>query len=390
MARRWRWLPDDPELGSTPFAWLLYLGFVFMVPAAFMDDAGPLVWGSSIVACLLFLPLYFRAYWVDGRPRLLLALGITALGMALAPINPGSNTFFIYAAYFAGMSTISLAGGAVRVGMVGLALLVTELVLQAGPYFWAPPAVGVVVIGAFGMQQVQRERVHASLRLAREEVAALARIAERERIARDLHDLLGHSLSVVALKAELAEKLVERDPGRARKEMADVRDVAREALSEVRTAVRGYRVGSGAGLRQELGRAEQALAAAEVELRCDGDPEVVGPHTDATHEAVLALVLREATTNVVRHARARTCEIRFFQAADDCFGLEVRDDGRGPSDRPGHGLLGMRERVEAVGGRLEIGPATPGTRLVARFPLVKALRAPKASDPSGPSRREAS
>lgn len=388
MARRLRWVPDDPTLGSTPYAWLLYLGFVFMVPVAFMDEAGTVVWASSIAACLLFVPLYFRAYWVDGRSRLLLALAIAGLGTALTPFNPGSNTFFIYAAYFAGMSSGRVATGAVRVGMVGLVLLATAVLIQPSAYFWAPAVTGLVVVGAFGMHQVQRDRVSASLRLAREEVAALARIAERERIARDLHDLLGHSLSVVALKAELAEKLVERDPARARAEMADVRDVAREALAEVRTAVRGYRVGSGAGLRQELRRAEQALAAAEVELRCDGDPELVGPHIDATREGVLALVLREATTNVVRHARARTCEIRFFRA-DECFGLDVRDDGRGPVDRPGHGLLGMRERVEAVGGHLELSHAWPGTRLVARFPLVRPVEEPAASEPGAP-RREAS
>lgn len=389
MARRLRWVPDDPELGSTPFAWLAYLGFVFMVPTAFMD-ADAVVWGTTVVASLLFVPLYFRAYWVDGGRRLAIALVIAAIGAVLAPFNPGGNTFFIYAAYFAAMASDRAVVGLAGVGIVGVLLVLASVLLQPTPYFWAPAALGVVVVGAFGVQQVQRNRVNASLRLAREEIAALARIAERERIARDLHDLLGQSLSVVALKAELAEKLVERDPTRARAEMASVRDVAREALSEVRTAVRGYRVGSGAGLRQELGRAEQALRAAEVELRSDGDPELVGPHTDATHEGVLALVLREATTNVVRHARARTCEIRFF-CTDDDYGVEVRDDGRGPGARPGHGLLGMRERVEAVGGRLELGPAQPGTRLVARFPIAgKVLSTGEAPDPIVPPRKEAS
>jgi two-component system sensor histidine kinase DesK len=366
VARRFRLLPDDPELGWVPYIWPAYLAFVFAVPLAFAPTDDPVVYAASIAATLVFLPLYFGAYWVQGHARLGLAIAMAAIGAALAPINTGSNTFFVFASFFAGMASQTTAGGVARVALMLALLAVTSVLLAPSPYFWVPAVFGAALVGLIGVQQVQRDRGTATLRLAREEVDALARIAERERIGRDLHDLLGQSLSVVALKAELAEKLATRDPARAALEMADVRRVAREALGEVRTAVRGYRVGSGAGLQQEIDRAARALSAADVELSCAEGPAAFADRLDAAHEGVLALVLREATTNVIRHARARTCTLRFF-GEDDAYGLEIVDDGRGPSARPGHGLTGMRARVEAVGGILRVEAATPGTRVLARF-----------------------
>lgn len=367
VARRWRPLPDDPDLGWIPYAWLAYLVFLYAVPIAFVPNVSPSVYVATTAATLAFLPLYFGAYWVHGKARLAIAVAMAALGAGLAPINAGSNTFFIYAGFFAGMSSSTTGGGIARVGLLAGLLALTAWLVEPSPFFWVPAGLGIVVVGLIGVHQIQRDRVNASLRLAREEVDALARIAERERIARDLHDLLGHSLSVVALKAELAEKLAARDPKRAAMEMADVRRVAREALGEVRTAVRGYRVGSGAGLRQEIERAATALQAAHVELRCEDGPERAASALDAAHEGVLALVLREATTNVIRHARADRCEVRFFDD-ESGYGVEIRDDGRGGTARPGHGLLGMRERVTAVGGELTVADARPGTRIVVRFP----------------------
>ncbi|MBL8947609.1 MAG: hypothetical protein JNK45_30840, partial [Myxococcales bacterium] len=192
-----------------------------------------------------------------------------------------------------------------------------------------------------------------------------ARIAERERIARDLHDLLGHSLSIIALKSELAERIAADDPDRAGRELRDVQQVARDALAEVRIAVRGYRVGSGAGLRQELDRARTALAAAGVELACSVDPELVGPALDAAREGALALALREAATNIVRHAKATRCDVAFFDDGRH-YGIVITDDGRGGDARPGHGLQGMRTRVEALGGRLTCS-FTGGTTLRIAF-----------------------
>ena len=284
------------------------------------------------------------------------------LGAVLAPFNAGGSTFFIYAAYFAGLSDDrigpSLAGvGVVLLSLVGVALTVAPLI-----YFWAPGGMGVVVIGLIGSHNARSHSRIEELRLARAEVETLARIAERERIAADLHDLLGHSLSVIALKSELAQALATRDAQRAAKEMTDVHEVARKALSEVRTAVGGYRVGSGAGLRQELDGAVRALEAAGVTLNVLEGPEQVAKSLDAAHEGVLALALREAVTNIMRHARASSCELTFLDESEGC-GLEIRDDGRGVRGTPGHGLSTMKRRVEAQGGTMAIVSDAEGTRL---------------------------
>jgi two-component system sensor histidine kinase DesK len=182
------------------------------------------------------------------------------------------------------------------------------------------------------------------------------------RFARDLHDLLGHSLSLIALKSELAGRLAERDPARARQEMADVEAAARRALAEVRDAVSGYRQVS---LAQALAEARSALSAAGVSLRA---PVPDAPLPGAV-DAVLGWVVREATTNVLRHSGAVVVTVDLVIDGDVVV-LTVADDGRGSTVPAGAGLSGLAERVEALGGRLEAGPAPgQGFRLTATVPV---------------------
>ena len=151
-------------------------------------------------------------------------------------------------------------------------------------------------------------------------------IAERERIARDLHDLLGHTLSLITLKAELARKLVDRDPQRAKQEMQDVEHTSRAALADVREAISGYR---GQGFAAELLRARQTLQTAGITVDCEASQVPLSP----AQETVLALALREAVTNVVRHAQAQTCSVRLGRDEQLCT-LEIADNGCG-ADTPG-------------------------------------------------------
>jgi two-component system sensor histidine kinase DesK len=345
-----RLLPEDPDIGWGPYAFLVYLGFVFM--GAAFADAGTTPWIASCVAIVVFLPMYFVAYWLHGWRRLALATAMALLMFPLATVNASASSFAIYGAYFAGSGPRRAIHGVLAVAWIGLLLLVCTLTVQPIIYFWLPGGLGVLGIGLIGVQNVTRSAQIAELKLARAEIDALARIAERERIARDLHDLLGHSLSIIALKSELAQRVADDDPERAKQELGDVQTVAREALAEVRVAVRGYRVGSGAGLRFELDNAERALEAAGVRLVCETDPAIIAPLLDATREGALALALREAVTNVVRHAQARTCEITFFVDGRH-YGLSIADDGQGAQGRPGHGLWSMRARIESLGGRFE-------------------------------------
>jgi two-component system, NarL family, sensor histidine kinase DesK len=201
-----------------------------------------------------------------------------------------------------------------------------------------------------------------ALRLTRDEVERLARVNERERIGRDLHDLLGHTLSLIAIKSELAGKLLDRDAASAREQIGEVEAVARDALGQVRRAVAGIRA---AALEAEVTRARMALLSRDVELDARLDRVALAP--DA--ENALAMGLREAVTNVLRHARARRVEVALRCAASAAL-LEIADDGRGGRVCPGQGLTGMRERLAVVGGGLAIdSPPGGGTRLRLSVPL---------------------
>ena len=196
------------------------------------------------------------------------------------------------------------------------------------PFPWrilapVPALVFTIVTGAANIVDAERERAQRRLRRADEEIERLAALAERERIARDLHDLLGHTLSLIVVKSELAARLAERDPARAGEEMRDVERIGREALAEVRAAVVGYRA---QGLHGELDGARRALGAAGVEATVEADL----PALPIAYESALALALRESVTNVVRHADARHATIRIGVEASNVV-LEVTDDGRGGS-----------------------------------------------------------
>lgn len=244
-----------------------------------------------------------------------------------------------------------------------LAGLLVEIVLLGYPVFVFMITLIVSVAAFFGNHHfLESRRKHAALKLSHDEVRRLASLAERERIGRDLHDLLGHTLSLVALKSELAGKLVERDPQAAVRELAEVARVAREALGQVRSAVTGIRA---AGVASELASARLLLESDGVVFRY----EVASLAIPAEVETVLAMTLREAVTNIQRHARARNARARLRADGGEAV-LSIEDDGRGGAIAPGNGLRGMRERLEALGGRLRVDSAPGrGTQLQAHVPL---------------------
>jgi two-component system sensor histidine kinase DesK len=208
-------------------------------------------------------------------------------------------------------------------------------------------------------------RANAALRMAQEEIAVRRVDEERLRFARDLHDLLGHDLSVISLKAQLARRLMDRDPEVALRELADVEQVARTALTQVREAVSGYRQPA---LASELAGARSALGAAGIACTVEHADVALPP----SREAVLAWGVREATTNVIRHSDARHCEIRIVVAGEEAT-LAVTDDGHAESangDGDGTGLRGLAERAAAAGGHMDAGPRPEGGyELQMRVPL---------------------
>ncbi len=225
--------------------------------------------------------------------------------------------------------------------------------------------VGLVVVGFS-----QSERTSRELRVAQAEVARVATDLERARIARDLHDLLGHSLSMIALKTELARRLIGRDPERAAEELADVEDVVRTSLRDVRQAVAGYRQ---IDLEAELAGARVALVAAGFEVLIERPEEPLDPATDA----LLGWIVREGVTNVVRHSAGAQCSITIERTGSGTR-LEILDDGPSPlpgtparaSVGTGRGLRGVSERVALAGGSVEFGwPKGGGYRLAVTVPI---------------------
>jgi len=354
---RIRLLPPNSPLGWTPYAWLIYLSF-YIGWAVFTNDSATdrAVNAAGLVA---FLALYFRGFWVGGQRLVTIAFAIVGLGVLLIPMNPGANAFFIYGAAF--------LGDAVRPSIAVRWLLVIVLIALVEAWLvplrieaWLPAAVFALIIGGTNIHFGEVRRKDAALRMARKDAERLAAVAERERIARDLHDLLGHTLSVIVIKSELAAKLADRDPQRAAAEIRDVEQISRQALNEVREAIHGYR---GERMEQEIETGRRALAAAGVTLQAELAPLGVEPEA----EQALALAVREALTNVLRHARARRCDVR-VERSPDTVRVVVQDDGIGSTSREGAGLSGMRARLAALGGEVR-RDGTHGTRLELLVPV---------------------
>ena len=349
----------DRDHGWGPLLWWLYLGFFFVQPV--VEHVSRTKWLFNILGAAIFLLLYFGIFLLE-RPRLFVHVGgMMLLGVLFLPYNPGGCTFFIFAAAMIPFMVATQARAIGGLVMIGAIAAIEGLLLRAGAWelFWA--AGFPMFIGTGNIFFAERNRMNCELRRANEEIENLAKVAERERIARDLHDVLGHTLSVITLKSELAGKLMDRDPQRAGKEIREVEQISRQALTDVRDAIRGYR---SQGLVAELAQAKTTLETAGLTVQCDAATTVNLP---AVQESVLSLAVREAVTNVLRHARAHTCRMRLEQQNGNCR-LEIHDDGCGASNGEGNGLRGMRERVEMIGGTLN-RRTEAGTTLIITLPL---------------------
>lgn len=352
---------------------LLYLVFVFL-PLFFVPDRHKLLLLSSLAACAVFLPLWLRFTGRDtsARTRGLCIYGSAALGYALMTVNPGGNTFVIYAMTMA--ATVWAPRRAAFAALLFWALMSAQFFLLMPDWRYAlGVGIAMAMIGGMACAGIlasrARERHQAVLKLSQDEVRRLAALAERERIGRDLHDALGHTLSLVVLKTQLARRLLPRDPPAAERQLAELEHAARDALDQVREAVSGIRAG---GLQAEIVAARLALLSAEVRL----DVQLPALELPAPLDQAFALALREAVTNVIRHARASRVEIELRcegAGANAEWRLQISDDGVGGARaRSGHnGLPGFAERLQALGGRVELdSPAGLGTRLLLSAPAT--------------------
>jgi len=365
MALNRRWI----KLGRLfMVAWLVF--FIYPVTALLTArfDRDAQVVGLTLLLALAVIWGWFWLRIVAGPDKRFALPAVVAASALLVVFTlrtpPQYGSLFLYALIMAGAACnwriglpavllLSILSGAVELAR-------GESFTDATGQFLNELLVGLTAVAGQLLIQANRQ-----LSQAREQIARLAVGEERLRFARDLHDLLGHSLSVIALKSELAGRLIKATPGLAAHEVEDIEKVARDALRDVREAVAGYRQPT---LAAELAGAHEALTAAGIEDHVDQDhtplPSVV--------ESVLAWTVREGVTNVMRHSQAKRCAIRITNQ-DGRATVEVVDDGRGGTLEAGTGLRGLRERVLERGGTLTAEPLPhEGFRLRVTLPLAQA------------------
>jgi two-component system sensor histidine kinase DesK len=354
--------------------WLLYLG----APVSDLTDGGHTVLVTVLAAVgltvfvLSYLALVFLRTNASEQPErwLYWVLGAqTALSLLLSStLGKSWLVLFVYVAV--------ACGAALPPTRSRYAIPVVTAVL-AGVGAWVdgardlyPALIIPSLLGGFAMVGIkQLVRTMRELREARETVAHLAATEERLRLARDLHDLLGHSLSLITLKSELAGRMLPDRPDDAAEQVADIEKVSRQALVDVREAVSGYRRPT---LPAELASARTVLTSAGISARIHAPDKI--PDLAPDVESALAWALREAVTNVIRHSRATTCVIA-LELQEPTATLTVSDDGRGPTSEhtPGNGLTGLAERLILAGGTLRTTPAGDGGfRLRATVPFSEA------------------
>jgi two-component system sensor histidine kinase DesK len=347
---RWGWLAAG--------IWLFYLSQPF---EEILDHQH----GPTRVLGLITLTLFAASYlgffgwirWVGlgvgGLPtwqRLAyLAVMLTLCFLTLPSAGQKALTCLVY------IAAIAMMALDVRLAVVVVALLLggAELSMRLVPGWTDDGSYGFAIflgaLAVFGLRRAIQRSIE--LNATRKDMAELAVQEERNRFARDLHDILGHSLTVITVKAELAGKLIAANPERAAAEVADVESLARAALADVRAAVAGYRELSLAG---ELVSARAALQAAEIKADL---PTTIDEVPEEIRE-LFAWVVREGVTNVVRHSGAKRCTIKICATQ-----IEVIDDGKGPTPgggASGHGLMGLRERADEAGASVQVGQATGG------------------------------
>ncbi|MEV6530208.1 histidine kinase [Streptomyces sp. NPDC051639] len=356
--------------------WLVYLSAPVsdLVHGGHSTGVVVLGWIGLVVFVAWYGVLVFRTGRGEATSLVLGSLVVLAAQSGLLALSLGREwlVLFVY---------VSIASGAVlplrmsrwAIPAVSALLTAIALAVPGGKAYLA----GLLIpafLGGFAMTGVRElVRTTIALREARATVAQLAANEERLRLARDLHDLLGHSLSLITLKSELAGRMLPGQPEKAAQQVADIEQVSRQALVDVREAVTGYRRPRLSG---ELAGAQVALTAAGVTADLPTEPDLAGVVGAAgvaeETESALAWALREAITNVVRHSGARRCAVELVrrQTLDGpVLELVVEDDGSGGSgDGPGNGLTGLTERLEKAGGTLEAGRVRRGFRLVARVP----------------------
>ncbi len=343
-----RWLlPRTEEFQYGPYLWLVYL-LMFFISLMAYHPIKYSYWYAAI-GTMLFLVVYFNAYWASRKHIHWHIIVILIIGSFLAVLTTGAAVFFVYAAAFCHQ-----LGNRKKAffGLIFIVLWIVTLTLWWGHsmYFYLPAIFFTCMVGGLNIYQHDLSLKRKELALSQNEVRHLARISERERIARDLHDVIGHTFSVITLKAELSKKLIDKNPKKAREEIAVVEDISRKALKQVREVVSGYRTSD---LSTELAHAKYLLESNDIHFEYTYEVDELSDKINKE----LAIILKELITNVLKHAQADQVSASVIHNKDNNdVTLCVKDNGQGfeSQDKAGFGLKGIDERVNQLSGRCKI------------------------------------
>lgn len=353
-----------PELGTQrraltfllPSSLFLAVPLIFAWPPDLANQIG------LVLASLATLFFFLGSAWVEHRStrvRWGWLLGLAASITMMDVVTVGDARAIYFTAYLTAVAALLLDWRQARWVISVASLAAGTYLITTGDMIGSVMAVAAFAIGWSVGSGRETDRMRAALQAAEERTAVLAVVAERERISRDLHDILGHSLTAITVKADLARRLIQKGDGRAEQEVTELGQVARQALADVRATASGMRE---VRLSTELASARSVLEAAGVECQT---PSALPLLTDQQSE-IFGYVLREAVTNVVRHAQATLCRITV-----DGGRLTISDDGRGlPPKAERRGLAGLAERLEAFGGSLAVQSGPNGTTLTAELPAA--------------------
>jgi two-component system sensor histidine kinase DesK len=346
-------LPQDEDIGYAVYSNLLFLslffGNLYFRPVHGIDMV------ITIAGLMTFLVIYFRAFSAQKSDLIYYIAAMCLIGVGLSEINIGANVFFIYAAAFSGELYNKKKAFITLLSVLGF-IIFYSVITDKSSYFWLPAIFMSITLGLLNINRTEVLKKNNALKQSQQETKHLAKIAERERISRDLHDLLGHSLSVITLKSELAGKMIDKgvSPEKIKTEIKAVEELSRKTLAQVRDAVKGYNI---ATIQGELLQVRVATEAAKIELIANIELELLS--TDI--ESELALIIREAITNVIRHAETEKVWIDLKQVANHLT-LTISDQGQITAIKEQSGMQNMRTRINQLGGEMNVLSA-PSTQL---------------------------
>lgn len=355
-----RLLPRQDNLQYGPYIWLIYLLFFFISLLLYHPVENSLFYAA--IGTGLFLIVYFDAHWATTKRIHWNIIAIIIIGSLLTQLTLSASVFFVYAGAFCCLL------GSPRKAVIGLATIAIWIAMLSwiaslGPYFYVPAIIFSFLIGGVNIYQHEVSLKQKELVLSQQEVRHLARASERERIARDLHDLIGHTFTVITLKAELANKLIDKDINKAKSEISALQNISRDALSQIREVITGYRTSD---LNTELAHAKYVLESNEISFTYQFDEFDMSENINKE----VAIMLKELVTNILKHAESDRVDAHIIKK-NNYVCLKIKDNGVGIIEKgtQGFGLKGMKERVKKLDGNLSI-ESSSGTEININIPLV--------------------